>query len=144
MKSVRGRLTYANVVSTIALFLVLGGGTAFAARALAANSVGTQQLKQDAVTTAKLRNAAVSAAKLANGSVAAAKLGNGSVTTAKLRAGAVGTSDNSPTVSVTAAKLAAVPDPRPRRSCATSAARDARIPESDENPGPGRLPPGRT
>ncbi len=27
MKCIRGRLTYANVISTLALFLVLGGGT---------------------------------------------------------------------------------------------------------------------
>ena len=30
MKQIRGRLTYANVMSTIAVFLVLGGATAIA------------------------------------------------------------------------------------------------------------------
>jgi hypothetical protein len=52
----RGRLTYANVISTIALFLVLAGGTAFAAdeALLPRNSVGTKQLKPGAVTPAKL------------------------------------------------------------------------------------------
>ena len=31
MKTIRKRLTYANVMSTIALFLVLAGGAAYAA-----------------------------------------------------------------------------------------------------------------
>lgn len=41
MNRVRGRLTYANAVSTLALFLVVAGGTAVAADHLAKNSVGT-------------------------------------------------------------------------------------------------------
>ena len=32
MKQIRKRLTYANVMSSIAVFLVLGGATAFAAK----------------------------------------------------------------------------------------------------------------
>ena len=51
MKRLRKRLTYANVMSSIAVFLVLGGGAAFAAGKLAKNSVGTKQLKNNAVTT---------------------------------------------------------------------------------------------
>jgi hypothetical protein len=47
------RLTYANVVATIALFVALGGG-AYAAIRLPANSVGTKQIKDAAVTPAKL------------------------------------------------------------------------------------------
>lgn len=49
----RPRLTYANVVSTTCLFIVLGGG-AYAATQLPQNSVGTKQLKQYAVTPPKL------------------------------------------------------------------------------------------
>jgi len=58
MKSVRRRLTYANVTSSIALFLVLAGGSAFAATHLGKGSVGTRQLKQEAVTLAKIAAAA--------------------------------------------------------------------------------------
>lgn len=60
MKKLRGRLTYANVISTIALFLVLAGGTAFAAKEalLPKNSVGTQQLKPGSVTPKKLSSGA--------------------------------------------------------------------------------------
>ena len=41
----RSKLTYANVVSTLCLFLVLGGTGAYAASQLAKNSVGPGQLK---------------------------------------------------------------------------------------------------
>ena len=50
MKSVRKRLTYANVMSSIAVFLVVAGGTAFAATQLGKESVGTKQLKKEAVS----------------------------------------------------------------------------------------------
>jgi hypothetical protein len=57
---VRGRLrlhlTYANVVSTLCLFLVLAGGTAIAASHLARNSVGRRQLQRDAVTGTKVKD----------------------------------------------------------------------------------------
>lgn len=49
----RERLTYANVVSTLCLFIVLGGA-AYAATALPANSVGTRQLQDEAVTGKKI------------------------------------------------------------------------------------------
>ena len=53
MAFIRQRLTYANVVATLALFLVLGGG-AYAATQLPRNSVGTGQLKPEAVTAGKI------------------------------------------------------------------------------------------
>ncbi|HEV7774739.1 MAG TPA: collagen-like protein [Conexibacter sp.] len=49
----RPRLTYANVVASLALFVALGG-TGYAATQLAPNSVGTPQLKRGAVTGAKI------------------------------------------------------------------------------------------
>jgi hypothetical protein len=57
MKRLRGQLTYANVMATIAVFLVLAGGTAFAATQIGRESVGTNQLKKEAVTPAKLSKA---------------------------------------------------------------------------------------
>ncbi|MGI8411581.1 MAG: hypothetical protein ACR2QA_03615 [Solirubrobacteraceae bacterium] len=62
LKSISGRLTLANVVSLIALFVALGG-TAVAAR-VAANSVGTRQLKDQSVTTSKIKDNAVTGAKV--------------------------------------------------------------------------------
>jgi hypothetical protein len=55
MKPARTKLTYANVMATVAVFLVLAGGTAFAAsQMLPKNSVGARQLRKGAVTLAKL------------------------------------------------------------------------------------------
>lgn len=64
MQQIRKRLTYANVMSSLALFLVLAGGTAFAASQLGKNSVGTKQLKKNAVTAAKIKKGAVTGAKI--------------------------------------------------------------------------------
>jgi hypothetical protein len=54
MKRFRSHLTYANVVASLCLFLLLGGGAAFAASQLPRNSVGTNQLKAGAVTAGKI------------------------------------------------------------------------------------------
>jgi hypothetical protein len=62
MKRLRRNLTYANVVATLSLVLVLGGGSAFAAtQMLPSNSVGSRQIKKEAVTPAKLSAAAKAA-----------------------------------------------------------------------------------
>jgi hypothetical protein len=68
MKRVRGRLTFANVMSTIAVFLALGGGVAVAA-GLAKNSVKSKQIKAGAVKRAELAANSVTAPKVANGSL---------------------------------------------------------------------------
>lgn len=67
MKSVRKRLTYANVMSSIAVFLVVAGGTAFAASQLGKESVGTKQLKKEAVSLAKINAATKKKLKGATG-----------------------------------------------------------------------------
>ncbi len=93
----RNRLTYSNVIGTMALFIALGGVAV--AAGLPRNSVGANQLKRGAVTAAKIRKQAVTSAKLAPKSVINGKLGpnsvgpgnigNGAVTTAKLAASSV-------------------------------------------------------
>jgi hypothetical protein len=92
LAAVRNRLTYSNVIGTMALFIALGGVAV--AAGLPRNSVGPKQLKRGAVTSAKIRRQAVTSAKLAPKSVINGKLGpnsvgpgnigNGAVTTAKL------------------------------------------------------------
>src|ERR1700742_4018459 len=67
MKPLRRRLTYANVMSSIAVFLVVAGGTAFAASQLGKESVGTKQLKKEAVSLAKINAAAKTSLKGATG-----------------------------------------------------------------------------
>jgi hypothetical protein len=51
----RKHLTYANVVSSICLFVVLGGA-AYAATALPGNSVGPKQLRDNAVSSPKVKD----------------------------------------------------------------------------------------
>jgi len=62
----RPRLTYANVMASLAVFIVLGGG-AYAAATLPKNSIGAKQLKNGSITPAKLSAAAKAALKGATG-----------------------------------------------------------------------------
>jgi Collagen triple helix repeat (20 copies) len=75
LKRLRSKLTYANVMVTVLAFIVLAGGTAFAAsEMLPKNSVGTKQLAKEAVTPAKLSKASkatLTGAKGATGSAGA-------------------------------------------------------------------------
>lgn len=89
MKKIRKRLTYANVMSSIAVFLVVGGATAFAA--LGKNTVGSKQLKKNAVTSAKIKNNAVTTNKIKKNAVNGAKVKDGSLTGADINLGALGT-----------------------------------------------------
>lgn len=91
MKQLRKRLTYANMISTLALFVALGAGSAFAAGQLAPKSVGARQLRPGAVTAQKIRKAAVTPPKLKAGAVKSGKLATGAVSAPKLAAGSVST-----------------------------------------------------
>lgn len=62
------RLTYANVMATVAVFLALGG-TSYAVTALPRNSVGTPQLKKSAVTGVKVKNGSLTRADFAAGTL---------------------------------------------------------------------------
>jgi hypothetical protein len=55
LSKLRRRVSYANVASTLALTLALGG-SAYAATSLPSNSVGTKQLKNNAVISSKVSN----------------------------------------------------------------------------------------
>jgi hypothetical protein len=90
MKKIRARLTFANVVAGLALFVALGG-TGYAATQLPKGSVGAKQLTKGAVTTAKLKAKAVTSAKLKRGAVGTAALADGAVTGAKVNAATLGT-----------------------------------------------------
>jgi molybdopterin-binding protein len=102
VKQIRQRLTYANVMSSIAVFLLIGGATAFAA--LGRNTVGTKQLKRNSVSAEKIKREAVSKQKLRTNSVITEKILNNAVTTPKIPDGAVITS-KIPDSAVTSAKL---------------------------------------
>lgn len=106
MKRFLPRPTYANVVSTLCLFLLLGGASAFAATKLAKNSVGATQIKKNAVVTAKIKNAAVTNSKIADAAVTSGKLADAAVTSSKIADAAV-TSGKLADNAVTTGKLAA-------------------------------------
>jgi hypothetical protein len=86
----RPRLTYANVMSTVAVMLALGG-TSYAAFNLPNNSVTSPKIKDGAVHSSDLGNGAVTSKKLANNAVTSGKLANQAVTSGKLAPDAVGT-----------------------------------------------------
>jgi hypothetical protein len=69
LTKLRKRLTYANVMSSIAVFLVLGGATAVAAK-----KIGSNELKSGSVTTAKIKKSAVTTAKIKKDAVTGAKV----------------------------------------------------------------------
>jgi hypothetical protein len=56
-------------MSSLAVFLVVAGGSALAASHLGKNTVGTKQLKKNAVTSAKIKKEAVTGAKIKLSSV---------------------------------------------------------------------------
>jgi hypothetical protein len=89
LSQIRPRLTYGNVMSTVAVFLVLGGATAIAAKQLGKNTVGTKALKKNSVTKAKIKKNAIVTAKIKNAAVTTAKLKDGAVTGAKVADGSI-------------------------------------------------------
>ncbi|MGH2976100.1 MAG: hypothetical protein ACRDLL_14720 [Solirubrobacterales bacterium] len=96
MKQIRKRLTYANVMSSVAVFLVLGGGAAYAAKKVGSNeikgnSITTGKIKKEAVTKAKIKKASVDASKLANNAVTTSKIADDAVTGEKVKESTLGT-----------------------------------------------------
>ena len=67
----RPRLNYANVVATLALFLVLTGGTVYAAVQLGKDDVKSRNIAPSAVETSDLDKDAVTSPKIQDGSVKA-------------------------------------------------------------------------
>jgi hypothetical protein len=89
----RPKLSYANVISTLCLFLLLAGGAAYAASHLAKNSVGSKQIKKNAVTTAKIKKNAITGVKVKDGSLTGNDLADGTITGAKVADGSLSGSD---------------------------------------------------
>jgi hypothetical protein len=92
IRKLRARMTYANVVSTIALGLAIGGGTAYAATRIgtsdiryhavtgskiASNAVTTSKVKANALTGADLRDNSIHSGDIHNGTLQAADFAGG-------------------------------------------------------------------
>jgi hypothetical protein len=84
LKKLRPHLTFANVTSVIALFVALGGTSAYAA-----NTVFSSDIVDGQVKAADLGSLAVTAGKLSSGAVTNGKLGDGAVTASKVGKNAV-------------------------------------------------------
>jgi hypothetical protein len=113
LRAVLRRLTYANVIATLALFLALGGGAVWAANKQA-NKVGTGKIKPNAVTAGKIKANAITTSKIRENAVTNAKIREGSVNFGKLAVGTnvVATATSSP-VAVNGATAVTVSFPSP-------------------------------
>jgi hypothetical protein len=80
VKQIRKRITYANVMSSLAVFLVLGGATAVAAK-----KIGSNEIKGNSITTGKIKREAVAAAKIKKSAVTTAKIADDAVTGDKVK-----------------------------------------------------------
>jgi len=89
------RLTYANLVSTLALFLALGGGAAYAASKvnsgdLAKGAVHTSNVFKRAITSGKLAVGAVRSNQVVDGAIGSKQLANNAVGTKQIANAAIG------------------------------------------------------
>ncbi|HEY5054249.1 MAG TPA: hypothetical protein VII45_12650 [Solirubrobacterales bacterium] len=89
------RLTYSNVVSTLALFLALSGGVAFAASKIQSGDIAHDAVKAaniapGAVRTAAVFKRAIASGKLAVGAVRSNQIADGAVSAQQIADGTVG------------------------------------------------------
>lgn len=109
-RAIRTRITYANVVATLALFCSLGAAS-WAAFQLPKDSVRSKHIVKGAVKPQDLAAAAVRRGKIAPAAVNSARLADGGVAGADLADGGVGAADLG-TGAVTPPKIAAAEQPR--------------------------------
>jgi hypothetical protein len=85
-KRLRGRMTYANVASSIALFVAVSTGGAYAA-----NTVGSADIIDDSILSQDVNNGTLASIDLADNSVLTAKIAAFAVTNSDLAPNSVGT-----------------------------------------------------
>jgi hypothetical protein len=88
LRKLRARMTYANVVSTIALGLAIGGGTAYAA-----TRIGTSNIRYHAVTGSKLSTNSVTASKVKNSALSGSDIRDNSLRGNEIRNGSLQAAD---------------------------------------------------
>ena len=79
MRRIRNRLTYANVVATLALVLVIAGGTAYAANTVFSEDIVNGEVKTADIGTNEVRSADVRDDTLANGGLGSADIAKNSL-----------------------------------------------------------------
>jgi hypothetical protein len=82
LKRIAEKLTYANVVASLALFLALSGGVVWAS-----GKIGASKLKANSVTTGKIKRNAITGGKIRPNAITAAKIKPGSIDFTRLAAG---------------------------------------------------------
>jgi hypothetical protein len=92
VRKLRSRMTYANVVSTIALGLAIGGGTAYAATRIGTSdiryhAVTGSKIASNAVTTSKVKTNALSGSDIRDNSIHSGDIHNGSLQAADFAGG---------------------------------------------------------
>lgn len=93
----RPKLSYANVVATLALFFALTGSAVYAAsdfkvysNDIVGGAIGTRKIAREAIRTGKIAPGAVNRSRIAHGAVGPFQLENGAVSRVKIADGAVG------------------------------------------------------
>jgi hypothetical protein len=89
LSRLRTRLTYANVMATVAVFIALGG-TSYAIQQLPRNSVGSAQIRSRAVGASEIRSNAVRSPKVRRRSLHLSDLSIGARRALRGRTGATG------------------------------------------------------
>lgn len=118
------KISYANVVATMALFIALGG-ISWAAATAPKNSVATKSIKKNAVTNSKIRNNAITTRKIKTGAVLSGDVKNDALTGVDINEGTLGAvpeatkRSNDFSVLVNANSSASNADPNVARSQAT-------------------------
>jgi len=84
LMQLKRRLTYANVMATLAMFVALGGG------AYAAATIGSSDIKKRAVRAKHIKTSAVKGRQIKAGVVGTSELRDGAVTSGKIAGGTVG------------------------------------------------------
>ena len=98
MRSIRSHLTYANLISTLCLILILGGGVAYAANTVFSGDIVDNQVYSADVRNDGLSGGGLAAQDLQAGSVGTSEvlndtLSGGGLTASDLRSGSVGPSE---------------------------------------------------
>lgn len=92
MRSLTRHLSFANVMSVIAVFIALGG-SAIAVQVAKKNSVNSKSIRNNAVRSADLGNGQVKAVDIRDGGVESAEIGDGQVGSAEVGDGQIGTAE---------------------------------------------------
>ena len=93
MRGIRSRLTYANVVSTLALFLVLTGGLAYAADTIFSSDIVDGEVKSEDIATAAVRTQELGTNQIRTADVRDDFLAGGGLTGADIAPNAIATQE---------------------------------------------------